>query len=89
MKLSVIFSSLAMAGLVAGTAHADPAAAMSLQDALAGGKVDLSLRLRDEYVSDPTKAREANSCSCRRTTGRSSPTDTLSYSLRAGLSSPG
>jgi hypothetical protein len=69
MKLSAIFSSLAMAGLVAGAAHADPAAAMSLQDALAGGKVDLSLRLRDEYVSDPTKAKEANAETLRTVLG--------------------
>ena len=73
MKRALMVSSLVAAGataaVVTGTAHADPMEVALLQEAIYSGKTSLELRLRDEYVNDPTKKREANAETLRSVLG--------------------
>lgn len=73
MKRAMMVSSLvvvgAAAGAMTGAAHADPMEVALLQEAIYSGKTSLELRLRDEYVNDPTKKREANAETLRTVLG--------------------
>ncbi|MFZ5560956.1 MAG: alginate export family protein [Pseudomonadota bacterium] len=54
MKRSVLFSSMLLAGAMAGTAQAEPIQIALLQEAIFSGKTSLDLRLRAEYVDFET-----------------------------------
>ncbi|MDQ8036874.1 MAG: alginate export family protein [Pedobacter sp.] len=68
MKHSVIFSSVILAGAMAGAAHADPMEIALLQEAIFSGKTSLDLRLRSEWVDDSVK-QDANAQTLRTVLG--------------------
>lgn len=68
MKHAVLFSSMVLTGMMAGTAYADPMEVALLQEAIFSGKTSLDLRLRSEWADDSVK-QDANAQTLRTVLG--------------------
>lgn len=69
MKRSILLSSMMLAGMASGTAHAEPMEVALLQEAIFSGKTSLDLRLRAEWADYDNATHEANAETLRTVLG--------------------